>query len=144
MAAGTWLSRWKKDRGSILKSNFSMQTSSSIWPLHLSNTRTDAAPPTLSHILSKYSPVSCYQLFSGVQYQINKFDVDIFSSLYKTIEPNSPLDYYNTRNNGSANFCAALMVIWIVYQCVVLFLPITVTSIVFEPRIYSVRLDTIS
>ena len=40
-------------------------------------------------------------------------------------------------------FPATLMVIWVVYECVVLFLPRTAASTVFEVRISSVRSDTI-
>ena len=57
---------------------------------------------------------------------------------------NCLLDACNTRNNRPINFPAALMVIWIVYECIVLFLPIIAASTVFEPRVFSVCLDTIS
>ena len=75
---------------------------------------------------------------------MNKFGVDIFANFCIMIGPNCFLDSCNTRNDGQTNFPAAFIVIWIVHECVGLFLPITAASTVFESRISSVRLDTIS
>ena len=58
IAAGTWYRyRWKKDR---LQIKFLNATPSSVWLLHLSNTRIDAAPPVLSRIFTKYSSVKVF------------------------------------------------------------------------------------
>ena len=98
-------SGWKKD---ILKWNFSMQTPSSVWPLHMSNTRIDAAP-ILSRILSKHSPVSYMVLFPDVEHLMNKFTVAIFASFWITIGPNYPLDSCNKFwSNGPTNFPACV------------------------------------
>ena len=78
---------------------------------------------------------------SYVEHPINKFDVDIFVSFCTTIGPNCSLEFCNTRNNGPTNFLAALMVTWIVHECVLLFLTITPVSTAFEPQISSVCLD---
>ena len=121
-----------------------MQSPLSVWPLHLSNARIEAALPILSWILSKYSPISCLMFFPDIEHLMKKFGVDIFTSFCVTVLPNCPLYYCNTRNNGPVNFRAALMVIWIVYECIVLFLPITAASTIFGPRIASVHLDPIS
>ena len=75
---------------------------------------------------------------------MNKFNADIFASVCITIGPNRPLDSCNTRNNGPTNFLAVLVVICIVYEYIVLFLPLTATSTAFEPRISNVRLGTVS
>ena len=72
------LERGRRNTGSIFKWNFSMQTPSSVWPLHLSNTRSDAAPPILSLILPKNSLINCLVLFPGVDHLRNKFGVDDF------------------------------------------------------------------
>ena len=124
-----------RNTGSALNSNFSVQRPSSVWPLYLYNTRIDAASPIFSPILSKYPPVSYLVLFPDVEQLMNKFGVDIFACYCIKIGPNCSLDSCNMRNNGPTNFPTTLMVIWIVYECVVLFLPIKAASTVFEPQI---------
>ena len=63
---------------------------------------------------------------------MNKFGVDVFGSFCIMKGPNCPFDSSNARNNGPTDFSVALMVIWLVYECIVLFLFITAALTAFE------------
>ena len=82
-----------------------MQTPSSNWPFHLSNTGIDAASQIRTRILLNYLLISCLVLIHDVEHLMSKFS---FCIMIET-----SLNYYQTISNSISKKKKKISISWL-------------------------------